>query len=106
MCYERIRSGLEPACVKTCPTGTMNFGEREAMLSLAQKRLETVKKTSPKAMLLDPHDVRVIYLVAYESSLYHEFSVASSSSFDITRQAALKRMLRPLTSIASRVREV
>ncbi|MCA1986111.1 MAG: 4Fe-4S dicluster domain-containing protein, partial [Desulfovibrio sp.] len=44
MCFDRISNGLKPACVLSCPTGTMNFGEREEMLALAKKRLEEVKK--------------------------------------------------------------
>jgi formate dehydrogenase iron-sulfur subunit len=39
-CSERIRDGLIPACIKTCPTGTMVFGEREEILALAKARLE------------------------------------------------------------------
>ncbi len=101
MCLDRVENGLLPACVKTCPTGAMNFGERDDMLSLAKNRLAVVKKTKPKTMLLDADDVSVVYLVAYEPDLYHEFAVASNSVFDITRQVALKRMFRPLTDIAS-----
>jgi formate dehydrogenase iron-sulfur subunit len=39
-CYDRQAEGLEPACVKTCPTGALRFGEREEMLALARARLE------------------------------------------------------------------
>jgi formate dehydrogenase iron-sulfur subunit len=38
-CAERIRDGLLPACVKTCPTGALLFGEAEEMLATAQGRL-------------------------------------------------------------------
>jgi formate dehydrogenase iron-sulfur subunit len=103
MCLDRVQNGLLPACVKTCPTGTMNFGDREEMRNLANNRLSEVKKSYPKAMLLDPDDVSVIYLTAYDPLLYHEFSVASNSAFDITRLVALKRMFKPLTDIASRL---
>ena len=42
-CAERIKDGVSPACIKTCPTGTMLFGEREEMLALAKTRLEKGK---------------------------------------------------------------
>ena len=37
MCIDRVSNGLIPACVKICPTGAMNFGERDAMLALANE---------------------------------------------------------------------
>ena len=101
MCYDRVGAGMQPACVKTCPTGTMNFGERGEMLDLAKKRLAAVRRTQSGAMLLDADDIRVIYLVAYDPGLYHEFAVASNTHFGISRQAALKRMLRPLRNFVS-----
>jgi formate dehydrogenase iron-sulfur subunit len=81
----------------------MNFGSRENMLKLADKRLKVVKKSHSKAQLLDAGDVNVIYLVAYAPSLYHEFSVASNSGSGITRQLALKKMVRPLTAAVSQL---
>jgi formate dehydrogenase iron-sulfur subunit len=103
MCLDRVVNGLEPACVKTCPTGTMNFGERDAMLDMASKRLAVAKQKYPKAMLLDADDVNVIYLVAYDPNLYHAFAVASNAAFDMTRSVALRKMLRPLTRMTSRL---
>jgi formate dehydrogenase iron-sulfur subunit len=103
MCLDRIQNGLLPACVKACPTGAMNFGERDAMLELAEARLAEVKEKYPQARLLDPDDVNVVYLTAYDPLLYHEFAIASNSTFGVTRQAALRRMFRPLASAASQV---
>ena len=101
MCIDRVENGLEPACVKTCPTGAMNFGNREEILAMAKKRLSMVKETQPEAELLDPDDIRVIYLVSETPNLYHKFAVASNSAFDISRKVALKRLFRPLTSLAA-----
>jgi len=99
MCLDRVENGLLPACVKTCPTGAMNFGDREEMLALARKRLSEVKETNPTAQLLDPDDVRVIYLVTEEPNLYHTFAVASNAAFGISRKVALKRLVRPLRDL-------
>jgi formate dehydrogenase iron-sulfur subunit len=101
MCIDRVENGLEPACVKTCPTGAMNFGNREEILAMAKKRLSMVKETQPEAELLDPDDIRVIYLVSETPNLYHKFAVASNSAFDISRKVALKRLFRPMTSLAA-----
>ena len=32
------RQGLEPACIKACPTGCLHFGTKDDMLQLAEKR--------------------------------------------------------------------
>ena len=101
MCNDRVRNGLLPACVNTCPTGAMNFGDREEILVMARKRLATVKKNNPKAKLLDADDVRVIYLVTEDPTLYHTFAVASNSAFDISRKVALNKLLRPLTRLTA-----
>ena len=103
MCLDRVENGLLPACVKTCPTGAMNFGDRADMLALARKRLAVVQKTNPKAQLLDPDDVRVIFLVTEDPKLYHNFAVASNGAFDMSRAVALKKLVRPLSSLTSRL---
>lgn len=72
MCIDRVSAGLLPMCVKTCPTGAMAFGDREEILALAEKRLALAKRSYPKARLLDPADVNVIYLLAEEPEHYHE----------------------------------
>jgi len=97
MCNDRIHNGQLPACVKTCPTGAMNFGPREDMVRLASARLKQVKGKYPKAMLADPDDVSVIYLIAYEPGRYFKNVVASAQPGGMTRQMALQRMLRPFS---------
>lgn len=97
LCNDRVHNGALPACVKTCPTGAMNFGTRNDMLKLANARLKEAKGRYPKAMLADPDDVSVIYLVGYAPNLYYENVVASATPGGITRKMALQRMTRPLS---------
>ena len=98
-----VENGLLPACVKVCPTGAMNFGERTEILDLAQKHLDIAKKKYPAAALLDPGDVRTIYLVGFDPNLYHENAVASVNAYGISRQAALRKMFRPFAGMVSRM---
>jgi formate dehydrogenase iron-sulfur subunit len=97
MCSDRVENGLEPACVKVCPTGAMNFGEREDIMALANERLAVAKKKYPNARLLDPQDVRTIFLVGFDPMHYHDAAVASFRPKGMTRQAALRKMFRPFT---------
>ncbi len=99
MCNDRVHNGLKPACVTTCPTGAMNFGNREEMLAMAKSRLDTVKAKFPKAMLLNPDEVNVIYLVAFDPKYYSEYAVASSGRGGISRSVALRKMMGPLAKM-------
>ncbi|MCE5242610.1 MAG: 4Fe-4S dicluster domain-containing protein [Syntrophobacteraceae bacterium] len=76
MCIDRVKNGKLPACVLSCPTGAMSFGDRDAILEAAQKRVEELKKTYPKAMALNADEVRVIYIVTDDPKKYHEFAAA------------------------------
>lgn len=75
LCLDRITNNRLPSCVLSCPTGAMVFGERDVILEQAGKRVEELKKTHPKAMALNPEEVRVIYIVTDDPTKYHEFAV-------------------------------
>jgi formate dehydrogenase iron-sulfur subunit len=86
-------------CVKSCAMGAMNFGERDEMLKLGESRLAEVKKTSPKAQLLSPKEVSVIYLVADDPKKYWKNAMAQAPS-PLTRQQFLARAFAPVRGIA------
>jgi len=98
MCIDRISQGMLPACVKTCPTGTMNFGDREAILKMAAARLEEVKKVHKNASLVNSDSVRVIFLVKDDPKKYHQFA-AEDNGKRITRMMALERPFPPINRL-------
>lgn len=102
MCIDRISNGLLPACVKSCPTGALNFGDRDAMLALAKEHLEKVKTRYPKAQLLDADQVRVIYLVVDEPKNYHKNAVAEVQT-GINRKMALRRIMKPAAGLLGKL---
>jgi len=40
MCPQRIDNGLDPACVSTCPTDALEFGERSELIAKAHTRIQ------------------------------------------------------------------
>jgi formate dehydrogenase iron-sulfur subunit len=77
LCSDRVAVGQEPACVKTCPTGAIMFGTKEAMKDQAADRIEDLKERGfDKAGLYDPAGVggtHVMYVLHHADtpSLYH-----------------------------------
>jgi formate dehydrogenase iron-sulfur subunit len=43
-CQDRTAAGRKPACVSTCPTGALQFGDRADMLAAARDRVATLKE--------------------------------------------------------------
>jgi formate dehydrogenase iron-sulfur subunit len=43
LCYDRQRDGLEPACAKTCPTDSIQFGALSVLKERARQRLDTLR---------------------------------------------------------------
>jgi formate dehydrogenase iron-sulfur subunit len=77
----------------------MRFGEREEILSFAQKRLKAVKQKFPDARLLNPDEVNVIFLVGFDPALYAEYAVASSHRGGVSRSVAMRKMMGPFAKL-------
>ena len=58
LCVDRVTSGLEPACIKACPTGCLQFGTKDDMVALGHARVEQLKGNGfANAVLYDPPGV-------------------------------------------------
>src|SRR5438093_4582172 len=59
LCSDRVGAGLEPACIKACPTGCLHFGTKDDMKELAEGRARQLREhTSHKnAGVYDPAGV-------------------------------------------------
>ena len=100
MCVDRVNSGLLPACVKTCPTGAMSFGDRDKMVSLANKRLAEVRSKYPKAVVTGLDDLRCFYLLGDEPNKYYQFASVDVVPHVMDRKVALKKIGRSLRELS------
>lgn len=68
LCSDRLSYGLEPACIKACPTGCLQFGSKENLVQIAGRRVQQLKESGfDKAAVYDPPGVGgtgVIYVLA------------------------------------------
>lgn len=77
MCVDRVGAGLEPACVKTCPTNAISWGSKDDMLTLAGQKVEALKARGlGQATVYDPQGVggtHMMYVVPHGDHLedYH-----------------------------------
>jgi formate dehydrogenase iron-sulfur subunit len=52
LCPDRVEAGLAPACVTTCPTGALAWGDRDALLARAKKRVAELQARGEKGARL------------------------------------------------------
>jgi formate dehydrogenase iron-sulfur subunit len=78
LCSDRVAVGLEPACIKACPTGALVFGTKDDMRLHAADRIEDLKSRGfENAGLYDPPGVsgtHVMYVLhhADQPELYSD----------------------------------
>lgn len=68
LCSDRVGQGLEPACIKACPTGCLKFGSKDDMTFIAQERSKQLRENFgyDKAGVYDPDSIggtHVIYVL-------------------------------------------
>jgi formate dehydrogenase beta subunit len=64
MCVDRVAGGLEPACVKACPTGSIRFGSRQEMLAYGETKVaKLADRGFDDALLYDPSGVNGLHMM-------------------------------------------
>ena len=102
LCVDRTMVGLEPACIKACPTGCLHFGTKDEMVALGAHRVEQLHANGFKdAVLYDPSGVNgtgVITVLAYGAN--PEWYGLPRDPHVPHAVIAWKRVLRPLGMLA------
>jgi formate dehydrogenase iron-sulfur subunit len=44
LCYDRLEDGLEPACAKSCPTDSIQFGPWDELVDIAERRVGELRE--------------------------------------------------------------
>ncbi|HET7775088.1 MAG TPA: formate dehydrogenase subunit beta [Azospira sp.] len=102
LCSDRVAVGQEPACVKTCPTGAIQFGSKEDMKEVAEKRVTDLKSRGyDNAGLYDPEGVggtHVMYVLhhADKPELYSNLPKDPAIS---TTVRLWKGLLKPVATL-------
>jgi formate dehydrogenase beta subunit len=102
LCVDRIDVGLEPACIKACPTGCLNFGTKEDMVALGNGRVKQLKASGFKdAVLYDPQGVNgtsVVTVLKYNKPDWYELPADPRVGLLVR---GWKNVLRPLGVFAA-----
>ena len=103
LCVDRVSVGQEPACVKTCPTGAINFGGKDDMKHLAGERVRELQgRGFAGAGLYDPQGVggtHVMYVLQHadKPQLYHKLPTDPRISSAVQ---GWKGWLKPVAAMA------
>jgi formate dehydrogenase iron-sulfur subunit len=105
LCSDRVAVGLEPACIKACPTQALSFGSKGDMKDLAHERVtELNERGFAKAALYDPSGVggtHVMYVLPHgDPELYRLPKNPTVSPLVALWRSGVAKTLGVLTMIA------
>jgi formate dehydrogenase iron-sulfur subunit len=73
-CVDRQENGLVPACVDACPTGALDYGQRDTLITQAEDRVKYLKANGyPNATLYGQNELgglHALYILAESPSNY------------------------------------
>jgi formate dehydrogenase iron-sulfur subunit len=102
LCIDRVEVGLEPACIKACPTGCLNFGTKESMVALGDARVKQLKAQGfNDAMLYNPEGVGgtgVVTVLGHGHPEWYDLPVDPHVPWGVR---LWKKVVRPLGAIAA-----
>ena len=98
MCVDRVDAGLEPACVKTCPTHAISWGSKDDMLALANHKVDLlIRRGFETPVVYNPAGVggtHMMYVVPHGDHL-NEYRLPSdpiASPMPLNFHSAIKRI--------------
>lgn len=90
-----------PACVNTCPSGALLFGERQAMISYVQERVKQLKDEFPNASVYGLEEfggLRVLTVLRDKPSKYGLPQGEKAKAIEITKHEEIRDMYALLSA--------
>jgi formate dehydrogenase iron-sulfur subunit len=104
MCVDRIGNGMEPACVKSCPTGSIRFGTKEDMLLYGEEKVGKLKERGfDDALLYNPEGVGGVHMmyVVPRGEMLEEYGLPEEPTVKGASFFPLMSGLRKLGTVAT-----
>ena len=80
LCVDRVSNGMEPACVKACPTSAIRYGTKEQMTTYGEEKVAKLKQRGfDDALLYDPEGVGGLHMmyVVPRGEMLDEYGIPS-----------------------------
>ncbi len=102
LCVDRVSVGLEPACIKACPTGCLQFGTKDDMVAMGNARVAQLQANGfAQAALYNPDGVGGTAVVTVLAHGDHPDWYGLPANPHVPWSVKFwKRILRPLGMVA------
>lgn len=89
-CIDRITNGLSPACVKACPTGALQFGDKTEIMRLAREREKALKPMYKNVVIYPGEDFHMIWVLPEGEKRYQIAKNPKAPSNTVTLRSLFK----------------
>lgn len=99
MCLDRLDQGREPACVSSCTSNALDFGDWQEMVDIANARVEYLKPTYPDAVVYGEHELGGLHVIDVLQYGAEAVDLPVNPKIPLLRTGA--EILRPATAVGA-----